>query len=361
MMNGKMLETSLFGESHGEAVGVLIEGCPPGIDVDKNELKKDLQRRKGLKEFSTEREEEDIPKILSGVFKGYTTGTPIAVVFDNDDVDSSDYEKTKDLPRPGHADYATRRKYDNFEDYRGGGYFSGRLTVGTVTAGYFAKKILERKNIEIISYIKSIKDVTLDEKDIDHSEYEYCPDKKIWNKMKKRMRTAKQEGDSVGGTIKVKAMNVPEGLGPPHSGNLESELSSEFFSIPAVKGVEIGEGFELTKMKGSESNDDFMLEDGKIRTKTNHSGGVLGGISNGMPLEVMIGIKPTPSIYKIQRTVDMKAMEETDLKLEGRFDPCIVTKALPIVEAKMAMVLAEKILRWLSWRRFVDQEKRLTK
>lgn len=359
-MEGKELRFSLFGESHGKVVGVLIEGCPPGIEVDIEEMKIDLERRKGLKKFSTDREEKDVPEILSGVFDGYTTGAPITAIVKNKDVDSSFYEKIRDKPRPGHSDFTARKKFYGYNDYRGGGVFSGRLAVGTVIAGYFAKKILSSIDVEIKALVKSIGNIECREnesEEIFDKDYDFCPNSNDWHDMKKLMKETQEEGDSIGGTVEVIAKNIVKGLGGPFDEDLAADLSKNFFSIPAVKGVEFGSGFEISKMKGSEANDEFYLEEGEVKTKSNHCGGVLGGISDGMPIKARIAFKPTPSIFKEQETVDLKKREDTQLKLQGRFDSCIVPKTLPIVEARMALVLADHLLRWCSWKEFMSLEK----
>ncbi|MFW6040956.1 MAG: chorismate synthase [Thermoplasmatota archaeon] len=356
-MEGRELRFSLFGESHGESVGVLIEGCPPGIKVNLDDMKKDLERRKGIKKYSTERTEKDDPEVISGTFNGYTTGTPIAVIVQNKDVDSSFYEKIKDIPRPGHSDFTAKKKYYGYNDFRGGGVFSGRLTVGTVIAGYFAKRIISRAGMEVRAYIKSIGEVC--SKDIRaeyifREDFDFCPDEYSWRLMKELMDQVQQNRDSVGGVVEVMARNVPKGLGGPFDEDLAADLSKNFFSIPAVKGVEFGVGFEISRMKGSNANDEFYYEEGEVRTKTNNCGGILGGISNGMPIIARIAFKPTPSIFRKQDTVDLNKGKETELTLEGRFDSCIVPKTLPIVEARMTLVLADHFLRWCSWKEFMN-------
>jgi len=356
---GKMLRFSLFGESHGKALGVLVEGVPPGIKVDIGKMKAELERRRGIERFSTKRKEKDEPVILSGVFNGFTTGSPIAVIIENRDVDSSYYEKIKNTPRPGHGDYTAGIRYFGFNDYRGGGFFSGRLTAGMVIAGYFAKEILSKAGIGVKAYIKSIGNVKA--KDLSVEEIfssKLCPDEEAFQKMLEEMERARNEGDSVGGVVEVIAINVPPGIGGPYDEDLEGELAKAFFAIPAVKGVEFGLGFRIAELRGSEANDSFVIKDGKIMTKTNNCGGILGGISNGMPIVARIAFKPVPSIYKPQRTVDVVRMEEIEIKLTGRFDSCIVPKALPVVEAMMAFVLADHLLRWLGWKGFMSLGKR---
>ncbi len=356
-MIGKMLRFSIFGESHGKCVGVIIEGCPPGIKIDVKKIKAELERRKGIERLSTQRREKDGPIILSGVFDSFTTGTPIVVIIENKNVDSSYYEKIKDTPRPGHSDYTAKIKYFGFNDYRGGGFFSGRLTAGIVIAGYFAKEILAKAGVQVKAYIKSIGKVkarNLSVEEIFNSKNSFCPDEENFQKMIKEIEKAKKDGDSVGGIIEVIASSVPPGLGGPFDEDLEGDLAKAFFAIPAVKGVEFGLGFKITELRGSEANDSFIIKDGEVKTKTNNAGGILGGISNGMPIVARIAFKATPSIYKPQKTVDLEKMKEREIKLEGRFDPCIVPKALPVVEAMMALVLADHLLRWLSWKGFMN-------
>ncbi len=355
-MKGRMLTYTLFGESHGEAVGVLIEGIPPGISVALDSLKEELERRKGIPELSTARREEDIPQIISGVFRGYTTGAPILVLVKNRDVGSSYYEEIKDTPRPGHADYTARIKYFGYNDYRGGGHFSGRLTAGLVIAGYFARRLLEREGIKIKAYIKKIGRISCGELELEKilsSKNAYCPDELALKNMINEIKDARNSGDSVGGIVEVIATNVPPGLGGPWDEDIEADLASAYFRIPAVKGVEFGAGFKLAELRGSEANDAFIMRDGKIVTEGNNHGGVLGGITSGMPIVARIAFKPTPSIYIPQRTVNIREGKEKIIKLRGRFDPCIVPKAVPVVESATALVLAEHILRRNSWKNVV--------
>ncbi|MFP4051562.1 MAG: chorismate synthase [Thermoplasmata archaeon] len=359
-MEGKELRFSLFGESHGKVVGVLIEGCPPGIEVDKEDMKIGLERRKGLDRFSTNRKEEDEPEILSGIFEGHTTGAPITAIVKNKDVDSSFYDKIKDKPRPGHSDLTAREKFYGYNDHRGGGVFSGRLAVGTVIAGYSAKKILSSADLEIKSFVQSIGSVQCEKcelEEIFQDDHDFCPDSSAWQDMKKLMKETQEDGNSIGGTVEVIAKNVMKGLGGPFDDDLAADLSKNFFSIPAVKGVEFGSGFEVSEMRGSEANDEFYFNEKEVKTRSNHCGGILGGISDGMPITARVAFKPTPSIFKEQDTVDLEKKEDTRLKLQGRFDSCIVPKTLPIVEARMSLVLADHFLRWCSWKEFMNLEK----
>ncbi|MFO7992166.1 MAG: chorismate synthase [Thermoplasmata archaeon] len=359
-MKGREFSFSLFGESHGKVVGVLIEGCPPGIEVDEQEMKVGLERRKGQKRFSTERRERDEPEILSGIFNSRTTGAPVTVIVKNKDVDSTFYEKMKDKPRPGHSDYTAGEKFYGYNDYRGGGVFSGRLAVGTVIAGYFAKKVLSSIGVEVRAFIRSIGKIECRECEIEEvfdEDYDFCPDGDTWKHMQGLMKEIQGEDDSIGGTVEVMGRNMVTGLGGPFDEDLAADLSKNFFSIPGVKGVEFGSGFKMSGMRGSEANDEFYFEDGDVRTSSNHCGGILGGISDGMPIVARIAFKPTPSIFKEQETVDLEKEKDTGIKLKGRFDSCIVPKTLPIVEARMAAVLADHFLRWCSWKEFMNLER----
>ena len=350
-MKGKLLSFTLFGESHGKAVGVLIEGLPPGIEVKVEEMKAELERRKGIRRFSTKRRESDEPVIVSGVFNGFTTGTPVTVLVWNRDADSSYYEEIRNTPRPGHADYPAKVKFFGYNDYRGG-HFSGRLTVGVVIAGYFAKKLLERFGIRVRAYIRRIGPVEcpqVEPEELFASPNPYCPDKEAFERMLEEMEEARKSGDSVGGTVEVVAINVSAGLGGPWDEDIEADLASALFRIPAVKGVEFGLGFRFAETRGSEANDPFVVRSGRVATETNNHGGILGGITTGMPLVARVAFKPTPSIYLPQRTVDLERMEEVELRLRGRFDSCIVPKALPVVEAMVAFVLADHLLRRKAW------------
>lgn len=356
-MVGKVFKISVFGESHGKCVGVLIEGCPPGIKIDPVEIRKDLEKRKPGENFlSSSRKEKDEFEIFSGVFKGFTTGVPITIIIWNKDVDSTFYEKFKDIPRPGHADYTARIKYFSFNDYRGGGVFSGRITAALVAAGVVAKKLLKKFGIEVIAYVSQIgnikmsKELSMEEirANIEKSSVR-CPDLEASERMVKLVKKIRAEGDSIGGIIEAIAFNVPVGLGEPIFDNLEGEIAKAMFSIPAIKGIEFGTGFKLAEMKGSEANDQFAIKNGKVTTLTNNSGGILGGISNGAPIKFKLVVKPTPSIFKTQNSINLKEMKETILRLEGRFDPCIAVRAVPVVESMFAVVLADHLLRWLSW------------
>ncbi len=354
---GNKLCVSLFGESHGQAIGAVINGIPPGILIDQEFIQKKLDRRaaKG-KDLATPRKEGDQIKIISGLFNGRTTGSPLTGMIVNENTKSQDYEKSKDLMRPGHADYTSQIRYKGFSDYRGGGHFSARLTAPYVFAGAIAELILKDlvPDLKIGSRIRSIH--TLE--DIDYpklSDYQAFeekienPDFPLFTKelevaMKARISQARIEKDSIGGIIEGFAINVPAGLGDPFFDSLESRLSALLFSIPAVKGVSFGLGFEFSKKCGSQVNDPFVIIGDKVGTKTNYNGGINGGISNGMPIVVQVVFKPTPSIAKKQETINLRTMEETEIEIAGRHDPCVVLRAFPVVEAAMALCLAESIL-----------------
>ncbi len=349
---GKDFKIMCFGESHGRGVGAVIDGCPAGLRLEEKEIQKELDKRKpGQSRIASQRKEEDRVEILSGVFNGFTTGAPICLLVWNKDVKSESYEKIKQgLIRPGHADFTAFMKYGGFNDGRGGGRFSGRITASFVMAGAIAKKLLARLKIDVLAHTVEIggikaKKITLDE--IKKNVYRVyknevrCADLKMAEKMLAQIEKAKKEGDSVGGIIEGIVLNLPVGVGEPIFGTLDGEISKALFAIPGVKGVEFGAGFPSTKLKGSQNNDLFLIKDKKIITKTNNSGGILGGISNGMPLVVRVAIKPTSSIAKSQMTVNIKNLKQEKLEIEGRHDPCIVPRAVPVVEAMLAITICD--------------------
>jgi len=343
-----------FGESHGKCVGVIVDGCPAGLPISEQDIQSKLDLRKpGQSIVTTQRKEEDKVEILSGVFNGNTTGAPICMLIWNADKDSRPYEQLKDTPRPGHADYPAMVKYGGFNDYRGGGRFSGRITATFVMAGAIAQKLLEQVlGIEVLAYTLEVggmraNNLTIDNiRKLRYSNEVRCPDTKIAEKMKEAIVKARSDGDSLGGIVECTALNLPIGLGEPVFGALESDLSKALFAIPAVKGVEFGSGFEGSKRRGSENNDIYKVEDGKIVTVTNNSGGILGGVSNGMPLLLRIAFKPASSIAKTQQTVDLSTMEETEIVVPGRHDPCVVPRAPPVVEAIVSLILADHAIRY---------------
>ncbi|MEM3402964.1 MAG: chorismate synthase [Nitrososphaeria archaeon] len=348
---GVMYKVTNFGESHGRCIGTIIDGCPAGLRLSEDVIQKELDRRKGQSYFFTQRKEEDKVEIVSGVFKGVTTGAPICMMMLNKDVDSTPYEKMKTKPRPGHADFASYIKYGGYNDYRGGGRFSGRVTAGFVMAGALAKRLLTLLNIEILAHTIEIagvkarpKSITEVKKNIGENPVG-CGDLEAATKMLKAIDKSRNEGDSVGGIVEGIALNVPAGLGEPIFDTLDGDLAKALFAIPAVKGVEFGSGFRCAQMKGSENNDAYTLKGVRVLTETNNSGGILGGISNGMPIVCRVAIKPTPSISMTQKTIDIVKMEPTSLQIEGRYDSCIVPRALPIVESMMAIVLVDHAMR----------------
>lgn len=351
---GNKIKYSIFGESHGEGIGMVIDGLKSGIELDLDFIKGEMARRApGKDNLSTTRKEGDNFKILSGFFNGKTTGTPLCVFIENTNKRSNDYDKIKEIIRPSHADYTGKMRYNGFNDYRGGGHFSGRLTAPLMFAGAIAKQILKRKNIIIGSHIKSIKhieddyfnDDNLNESTIESLLNQQFPLININKKeiMEEEILKAREEKDSVGGVIECAILNVKPGVGSPFFNSVESTISQLLFSVPGVKGVEFGLGFEITKLNGSEANDELYIEEDIIKTYSNNNGGILGGITNGMPIVFRVAIKPTPSIGKPQRTVDISKMENTILQIEGRHDPCIVKRAVPVIEAVSAMAILELI------------------
>ena len=343
-----------WGESHGEALGVVVDGCPAGIELSAADIQHELDRRRpGMSEIASERREADEVLILSGVFEGKTLGTPISMLVWNKDVDSTPYDEIKHIARPGQADYSYQMKY-GLRDYRGGGRASGRETLARVAAGAIAKKVLAYHNIGVVGHVVEIggirararsEGVDLKEiKRIADMNAVRCADSEAAVQMQELIKRAKREGDSVGGIVEVIATGVPPGLGEPVFDKLDAELAKALMSIGAVKGVEIGIGFGAARMRGSEMNDEFYIEDGKIRTRTNNAGGILGGISTGEPVICRMAVKPTPSIAKLQRSVDMEQMDEVELRIRGRHDPCICPRIVPVAEAMVALVLMDYMM-----------------
>lgn len=348
---GQLFRITTFGESHGGAVGCVVDGCPPGIAITEQEIQTELDRRKpGQSKITTPRKETDEIHILSGVFEGKTTGTPILLLCYNSDMRPEDYKHLKDLYRPSHADFSYLQKY-GLRDFRGSGRASARETLARVAAGAIAKKYLLKKlKIEIISYVEQVGDIRakidyhqVSQKDIE-SNIIRCPDLKIAKQMIKLVEKVKAEGDSVGGIIKAVISNVPAGLGEPVFDKLSADLGKAMLSINAVKGFEIGSGFEGVKMRGSEHNDPFIIKNGKIATKTNHAGGTLGGISSGEDIYFRVAFKPVSTIRKAQNTVNVKK-QQVKLEATGRHDPCVLPRAVPIVDAMSALVIMDHYLR----------------
>jgi chorismate synthase len=349
---GKLFTITSFGESHDRCVGVTVDGCPAGLPLTEEDIQREVdKRRPGANAASTTRAEEDKVEILSGIFNGHTTGAPILLLIWNRDADSSQYERIKSLPRPGHADYTAFIKYGGFNDFRGGGRFSGRITATFVMAGAIAKKLLNLIGVEVLAHTIEIGGIKAGTKAPDEIRENVeknplgCADLEAAKKMEKLIERARGESDSVGGAIEGIALNMPVGLGEPVFDTLEGNLAKALFAIPAVKGVEFGSGFSVTGKRGSENNDPFTIKDGKIVTLTNNAGGILGGISNGMPIVLRVAVKPTPSIASRQETVDMKKMQNASLEVKGRHDVCIVPRAVPVVELMMAVTLCDFAIR----------------
>lgn len=349
---GENLKLSIFGQSHGAAIGMTLDGIPAGLPVDLEKLQQFLGRRApGQNDYSTPRREEDRPEFLSGLLNGFTCGAPLAAIIRNTNTRSGDYANLMDCPRPGHADYTAQVKYGGYQDAAGGGHFSGRLTAPLCIAGGLCKQWLEAKGIRIgahIAAIAGISDTPFDP--IQPQLDSVCTDFPVLNpqagaKMREAVAAARMEQDSVGGIIECAVTGLPAGLGEPMFGGVEGRIAQIVYGIPAVKGVEFGIGFEAANLRGSENNDDFRMEEGKVVTSTNHCGGILGGITSGMPLLFRAAIKPTPSISQAQQSVSLSRGENQELVVKGRHDPCIVPRAVPVVEAAAAIAIFDMLLQ----------------
>ncbi|MBD5131963.1 MAG: chorismate synthase [Clostridiales bacterium] len=354
-MSFATLKITVFGESHGPAVGVTVEGFPAGIPIDEQSLQAFMARRKTQNAaFTTPRVEEDRPLFLSGVKNGYTTGAPLNATIYNADKRSGDYEAFRDVPRPSHADYVAGVKYKGFADLAGGGHFSGRLTAPLCVVGYLAETYLEKSGIFVGAYLSEAGGISavsyLDgipaKEEIEATQGKPVPVLRgvKQKEIEERLQSVRAEGDSVGGVIECVALGLPVGLGECGFRSMEGRIASAIFSVPATKGVEFGSGFLLTKMKGSEGNDPWTLSGGAVVPKTNHNGGINGGITNGAPLLVRVAVKPTPSIAKEQDSVNLKDMTPTKLTVGGRHDACIALRAVPVVEACVAIAIADALL-----------------
>jgi chorismate synthase len=350
---GERFACMSFGESHGKCVGMIVDGCPAGLQLDETDIQSLLDLRKpGQTVITTQRKEEDKVELLSGVFNGFTTGAPICMLIWNREQDSRSYESIVTKPRPGHSDYPAMVKYAGFSDYRGGGRFSGRLTATFVMAGAIAKKLLYHTlGIETTAYTVQIGQIRANDIDLEdarrnrYTNDTRCPDLDAARQMREAILRTRKEGDSLGGVIECICTGVPVGLGEPIFSSLEADISRAVFSIPAVKAVEFGSGFLGSEKKGSENNDSFIIKNGKIMTKTNNAGGILGGLSNGMPIRMRIGFKPASSISLTQRTLDISTLSEVDLNVSGRHDPCVVPRAPPVVESIVSVIIADHALR----------------
>ena len=352
---GRNLHVSVFGQSHSPAIGVCVDGLPAGERVDLEELQSFLKRRApGQTAISTPRKEADETRILCGLADGVTCGAPLAAVIENTNTRSQDYARLRDVPRPGHADYTAQARYGGFQDVAGGGHFSGRLTAPLCIAGGIALQILARRGIQVSAHIQSIGEIedrpfdSMGEQAEILERLKAAPfpvlDEHAGERMRAAILQARSERDSVGGVVECIAQGLPAGLGDPMFGGMEGRLAAALFGVPAVKGVEFGAGFGAARMRGSEHNDPFALREGRVVTKTNHAGGILGGITTGMPILLRAAFKPTPSIAMEQDSVSLSRMEAEKLVVTGRHDPCIVPRAVPVVEAVTALVLLDVLL-----------------
>lgn len=354
-MTGEHIRISIFGQSHGEAIGVVVDGLPAGEAVDRDELQRFMERRApGRNAHSTARREADVPRFLSGLVAGKTCGAPLCAVIENQNTRSEDYAPYQDLPRPGTADYPALMRDKGHADLRGSGHFSGRLTAPLCIAGGIAQQLLARRGIHVGAHILSIGDIRDEQFDPVHITPDQMQavagkgfpvmDDAQGGKMREAIAAAAQAGDSLGGTIECAATGLPAGLGSPMFGGVENRLSAMLFGIPAVRGLSFGAGFDAAAMTGSAHNDAYTVQDGHVATRTNHHGGILGGITTGMPLLLTVAIKPTPSIAMPQQTVRLSTMTEETIAIQGRHDPCIVPRAVPCVEAATALVLLDLLL-----------------
>ncbi|MDY2670125.1 MAG: chorismate synthase [Anaerovoracaceae bacterium] len=352
---GNRLKISIFGESHGKGIGVVIDGFPAGVKIDKEELAAfTARRRPGRDKTSTARKEDDIPDVLSGVLDGVTCGTPIAAVIQNTDQHSGDYKNVKHEARPGHADYTGFVRYGGFNDVRGGGHFSARLTAPLVFAGGLCLQYLKQRGIYIGAHLASVagvQDERFDDCNVSPEELLAPGSKKFpviddaaGERMREEIEKARLDADSVGGTVEAAVIGLPAGVGSPIFDTVEGRLAYGYYGIPAVKGVSFGAGFSAPLKRGSENNDEFYMEDGKVRTRTNNHGGILGGITSGMPVTALLAFKPTPSIAKPQHTIDYVENKDTIMTIKGRHDPCVAVRAVPVVEAVTAAVIMDMLL-----------------
>ena len=350
---GTLFRITLWGESHGPQIGVTLDGVPAGLPLDIPDFEADLARRRSGAKGTTPRQENDLPQIVSGLYKGHTTGAPLTLVFENANTRSGDYDNLLTQPRPSHADRTAAVKFEGWNDPRGGGHFSGRLTAPLCIAGGIAKQILSRRGVYVGAHLQSVGTVA-------DALFPLQPTKELFDavaakpfpvlndqageRMQALILEARKNLDSVGGVVECAATGLPAGLGEPMFGGVENRLAAALFGIPAVKGVEFGDGFAAARSRGSENNDPFVMEDGRVQTETNHAGGILGGITSGMPIVLRTAMKPTPSIAHPQRTVSLSAGENAELVIHGRHDPCIAHRAVPVVEAVTAAVLLDLLL-----------------
>ncbi len=349
---GDRITVTLFGESHGKSIGAVLDGLEAGVEIDTEFINSQMEKRRAKGKISTKRNEADKVNIVSGVFDGKTTGTPITVIIENEDTKSKDYSKMKSLARPSHADYTGFIKYKGFNDYRGGGHFSGRITAPLVAVGAILIKYLMSRGIYICTHILEcggIRDREFNNLDEDYKKLSQCEfavlDNIAEEKMKKKIEEAALEGDSVGGILQTAIFGLPAGVGDPWFDTFEGVLAKGLFSIPGIKGVEFGAGFDFARMKGSQANDPFAVENSSVKTLTNNNGGINGGITNGMPVIVNCAVKPTPSIYKEQSTIDFANMENTNIKIEGRHDPAIIHRARVVADSVTAISVCDMLYK----------------
>ena len=358
---GKNFKVTLFGQSHSEGLGIVIEGISAGYKINKDLIRKNLDRRRpGKNKFSTARKEDDDFKIVSGEVEGITCGAPLCLVIENKDMKSRDYDNLKDRPRPSHADYLAYVKFKGFNDIRGGGQFSGRMTAPIVIAGSIAEDLLLKRGIKIYSRIKILgqaSDIDINLNEIAEEKFSVLKnedfpvfDNKAREKMQEEILRAKEEGDSLGGIVETFILNMPAGIGEPFFDSLESVLSHAVFSVPGIRGIEFGSGFEAAKMQGSNHNDEYYYENGEVKTKTNNHGGIIGGLSSGMPIIFRTAVKPTSSIAKTQNTISLKDKKNVNLKIVGRHDPSIVPRALVAIEMITALAILDLVMEGERWK-----------
>lgn len=358
---GKNFKVTLFGQSHSEEIGIVIEGISAGYKINKDLIRKNLERRRpGKNKFSTARKEDDDFKIVSGEVEGITCGAPLCALIENKDQRSKDYDYLKDRPRPSHADYPAYVKFKGFNDIRGGGQFSGRMTAPIVIAGSIAEDLLLNRGIKIYSRIKSIgqaSDIELDLKEIKEEKFSILKNEDFpvfedsaREKMQEEILRAKEDGDSIGGIVETFILNMPKGIGEPFFDSLESVISHAVFSVPGIRGIEFGSGFEAAKMHGSSHNDEYYYENGEVKTRINNHGGIIGGLSSGMPIIFRTAVKPTSSIAKTQNTISLKDKKNVNLKIIGRHDPSIVPRALVAIEMITALAILDLVMEGEGWK-----------
>lgn len=359
---GTSLSVTLFGESHGEEIGVVLDGLAPGIRIDYENIERKLSRRRPSGAISTKRVESDQYRIVSGAFEGRTTGTPLCILIPNTNTKSGDYGDFSFIPRPSHADYTAFCKYKGYQDYRGGGHFSGRLTAPLVAAGAIVETALKEKNIHIgthISYLGGLSDKRIDtESEVLSLIESSIPtlNSEIWEKMKSYITEVASQGDSIGGITETAIYGVPAGIGEPWFDGIESVISRAIYGIPAIKGIEFGLGFGFAEGTGSILNDSLLCNSGTISTATNNNGGINGGITNGMPITFRCAVKPTPSIFKTQKSVNLKTMENTELSINGRHDPAIIHRACPVIDAVTALTVYDILSNHYGNEYFIPKE-----